>query len=370
MKWNTLSEIHYILQTVLLAVAAFIWYNNLFFMSINRKTVFESYVILIVMIAITVVINVFFTIRWRRNIASEITAVLIPFGLYSYITYGTYMPKIYKVIVLVVTGLCVIAVVFIFVAVVRARAKRRRKCMKAKLTYLSVRFIGAVASVSFMICIFCRIYIRGGLLLPEQNAVSTYGGEYTIAGNMDTILLLQEEEWKELSLDERMDVLQCICNIESNYLGLTREIHIYTSKLDDHVMGYYNDFTSSIQISIDLLESGDPSEILDTVCHEMFHAAQHRYVEIYEGLDDESKKSYFLYNASVYADEFKNYKSGRESEDISAIVEYYGQRCEYDARSYAKESVEDYYQRIGEYLKQNEESKNILNDSTFYGESG
>ena len=149
-----------------------------------------------------------------------------------------------------------------------------------------------------------------------------------------------------------MDVLQCICNIEGNYLGLDRGVHIYASKLDDNLLGYYNDSASSIQISIDLVESGDPYETLDCVCHEMFHAGQARYVEIYEGLDDEAKRSYFLYNASVYAEEFRDYKNARMSDDVSDYLEYYGQWCEQDAREYAYKAVLDYYERIDEYLEQ------------------
>ena len=56
----------------------------------------------------------------------------------------------------------------------------------------------------------------------------------------------------------------------------------------------------------------------------MFHAGQARYVEIYEGLDDEAKRSYFLYNASVYAEEFHDYKNARMSDDVSDYLEYYG----------------------------------------------
>ena len=358
MRKNTLSKRNYVLETVFWAVIAFIWYNNLFFTNISGRTVLESNVILIAMIAFAVLANSVFTLRWRRNTASAVTSVLTPFGVYSYITYEKYMPKAYKVIVLVGIAVCAIAAFWIVLSRIQTKTKKRRIVTKAKMTYLTVRFVGAAVSVSFITCLFCRTYVGGALLSAGESATSTYGDEYTIAENMDTVLLLQEDEWKKLSLEERLDVLQCICNIEGNYLGLNRKIHIYASKLDEQVMGDYNDSASSIQISVELLESGDPYETLDTVCHEMFHAAQHRYVEIYKGLDDSSKNSYFLYNASVYAEEFQNYKSGRKSSDVSEFLDYYGQWCEHDARSYAQDAVVDYYKRIAEYLGQSEEAGN------------
>lgn len=352
MKQNTLNKREYVLETLFWAIIAYIWYNNLLFINIDGKTVLESNVLLIVMIGSAIFINCLSTMRWRRNTSSAITTIIIPFGLYAYITYGKYMPRIYKFIVLVAIGIGVLATVCIIAVRVQVRTKKRRIFIKARMLYLILRLVGAVASISFIICLFCRIFIGGALLSSSESATETYGDEFTIAENIDTVLLLQEDEWKRLSLDERMDVLQCICNIEGNYLGLSKGIHIYASELDEYILGYYNNSASTIQISIDLLEVGDPYETLDTVCHEMFHAAQHRYVEIYEGLDDSSKNSYFLYNASVYVDEFKNYKSGRKTDDI---YEYYGQMCERDARSYAAMSVADYYQKISEYLDQNKQ---------------
>ncbi|WP_146204747.1 hypothetical protein [Butyrivibrio fibrisolvens] len=128
------------------------------------------------------------------------------------------------------------------------------------------------------------------------------------------------------------------------------EIGNGNDSLIHHVIEY--DSASSIQISIDLVESGDPYETLDCVCHEMYHAGQARYVEIFESLDEDAQRSYFLHDASVYADEFNNYKNAIMADDESDYLEYYGQWCEQDAREYAYKSVLDYYSRINEYLEQ------------------
>lgn len=356
MKRNTLCRRDYVLETIFWGIIAFIWYQNLFFINIPRKTVLESNLILIAIVAVSVTANLVFTIRWSRNSVSAITATLLPFGAYTYITYAKYMAKTYRIVLWVAIGICVLAALYIAVVKMNARTKRRLVFRKLRMTYSAVRFVGAVASITLIICLFCRSYIGGSLITPDEKAASSYGEQYTIATNIDTVLLLQEEEWEKLNLDERMDVLQCICNIEGNYLGLDRGVHIYVSKLDDNLLGYYNYSASTIQISIDLVESGDPYETLDCVCREIFHAGQARYVEIYEGLDDEAKRSYFLYNATVYAEEFRDYKNARMSDDVSDYLEYHGQWRERDAREYAYKAVLAYYDRINEYLEQHDDS--------------
>lgn len=353
MKRNTLSTRDYVIETLFWTIIAFVWYQNLFFTNIEGKTVGGSNAILIVMVALAIAVNMVLTISWNRTTGSAITSVIIPYGVYAYITYIKYISKAYRIIAWVAVGICVLTMIYILAVKFHAKSKRKRILRKAKMAYSTFRFIGAAASVSLIVCLFCNVYVGGALISPDAKPTSSYGEEYTIAANMDTVLLLQEEEWNNLSLEERMDVLQCICNIEGRYLGLNREIHIYASKMDENLLGYYNDSASSIQISIDLVESGNPYETLDTVCHEMYHAGQARYVEIFESLDEDAQRSYFLYDASVYADEFHNYKNARMADDASDYLEYYGQWCEQDAREYAYEAVVDYYSRIDEYLEQN-----------------
>lgn len=342
----------YVIETLFWTIIAFIWYENLFFTNIDGKTIGESNVVLIVIIVLATAVNTLITISWNRTTASAITALLIPYGIYTYITYVDYMPIAYKFIAGVAIGLCVFATIYILSVKLHAKNKRQRALKKTRMAYSTFRFVGAAASISLIICLFCNVYLGGALLSPSEKPATTYGEEYTIASNMDTVLLLQENQWQELSLEERMDVLQIICNIEGNYLGLNHGIHIYASKLDEDVLGYYNDSASSIQISVDLLESGDPYSTLECVCHEMCHAGQARYVEIFEGLDDEAKKSYFLYDASIYAEEFHDYKNASTTDDASDYIEYYGQRCEQTARNYARAAVSEYYKKISEYLEQ------------------
>ena len=70
---------------------------------------------------------------------------------------------------------------------------------------------------------------------------------------MDTILLLQEDEWEKLSAQERLDVLQAVANIEQRYLGLPNELNVGVANLDADILGYYTDKTHEIIVSADSL---------------------------------------------------------------------------------------------------------------------
>ena len=144
MKRNTLCKRDYVLETVFWGIVAFIWYQNLFFINIPGKTVLESNLILIAMVAVSVTANLVFTIRWSRNTVSVITATLLPYGTYAYITYAKYMAKTYRIVLWAAVGICVLAALYIAVVKINARTKSRLVFRKVRMTYSAVRFVGAI----------------------------------------------------------------------------------------------------------------------------------------------------------------------------------------------------------------------------------
>lgn len=113
MKRNTLCRRDYVLETVFWGIIAFIWYQNLFFINIPGKTVPESNLILIAMVGVSITVNLVFTIRWSRNTVSAITATLLPYGAYAYITYAKYMAKTYRIVLWAAIGICVLTALYI-----------------------------------------------------------------------------------------------------------------------------------------------------------------------------------------------------------------------------------------------------------------
>jgi hypothetical protein len=234
-------------------------------------------------------------------------------------------------------------------AKVNSTNRRKIRLIRKRRSVIAARTIGAITSAVIIGCIFGRSYIGGALISSQECTTSTYGDECTIANNIDTVLLLKPENWDKVSTaQERLDILQCVVNIERNYLGLNKEVRIYSKILEEGVLGYYSECESAVYISAKHLMKDTVYEVLDTVGHEMYHAAEHRYVEIYNSLSPEDQVSYFFNDASVYAEEFSNYVSGKDD-----FVTYYGQKCEKDARSYGRSAVADYYSRISELTGDN-----------------
>lgn len=105
--------------------------------------------------------------------------------------------------------------------------------------------------------------------------------------------------WPELTIDEKMDVLQTICRIECRYLGMRDSAPaLELAYLEEGLLGQYNHETDKITLSYNYITpTGD------------------------------SRLSYYL---------------------------YYSQRLERDAEKYGNEAVNDYYEQIQEYLGKSE----------------
>ncbi len=349
MKQNTLSIKDYIFELSLWTLVAYVWYNTLLFVNLKGKTVLESHGILIAIILIIYVTNMFVTFKWEKNYFSILTSLVIPFGIYTFIAYNWWMTFCYKIIICIALGIGCLFVGMIVVSKVGGRTKKKRIRTKLRLTYLGVRVISAVISVCLMVCLGVRLLV-GGKALGHSEQMSTHcEEECTIANNIETVLLLRDEEWIKLSLENRLEVLKCICDIERHYLGITEEIPVYASILEEHVLGCFSVSSNAIYISENVLKEDDASHALAVLTHEAFHAAEWEYVQIYRRLDDNAKNNYFFYSASLYSDEFSNYIKSKES-----YTDYFEQTLERDARSYSKRAVAEYYQRINDYICENE----------------
>lgn len=349
MKKNTLSGKEYLWNYLLWGVISYIWYQNLFFTNIEGMTVFQSNLILIGSMVIGFIINTVLSVQWSRNTFSIITSMLIPFGIYTFITYNPYLSNLYKPL-LIIAGIALVSgIVAAVFTKVNSTNRRRIRMIRNCRSVIAARTVGAITSAVIIGCIFGRVYIGGALISSQECSTSTYGDEYTIANNIDTVLLLKPENWdKVTNAQERLDILQCVVNIEGNHLGLNKEVHIYSKILGEGVLGYYSERESAVYISVEHLMKDSIYDVLDTVGHEMYHAAEHRYVEIYNNLSPEDQDSYFFYDASIYVEEFSNYVSSKDD-----FITYYGQKCEKDARSYGKSAVGDYYSRISELTGDN-----------------
>lgn len=181
---------------------------------------------------------------------------------------------------------------------------------------------------------------------PEEVSV-TYGDEYSFAENVDTMLKLQEDEWKYLPEEERLEVLQCVAYCEARYLGIWTPLTVKVEKMDDQIGGYYSEAEHAIYVNRDCFLNNSAMDSVETICHESYHAYSYRLVELYLNADEKTRQLLIFDDIKQYAEEFSAYTSLEED-----LYTYYQQKCEKDAYSYGRQSAREYYQMIEQYLEE------------------
>ena len=200
--------------------------------------------------------------------------------------------------------------------------------------------------------IFLVLYylmLGGAIATPNTKAEVSNVDNQQITNFVEDFLSLQEEIWVDLSVTERLNVLQKVANYEVSYLGLPHELNVTAELLDEGTLGCYIDSIHSININVDFLSEGNAHEILETLAHEVYHAYQRRLVDLYNSTDEQYKNMMLLHRASVYREEFESYVDGDED-----YIDYLFQVVEIDSDAYALATVDSIYKEIDEYLTSEE----------------
>lgn len=345
---STMGLGEYLFDCLFYMVISAVWYQNILFRCLPGRTYTESKIILCVMISLSILTCAFALNRYIRTGWRVATAIGIPFGLYTVFTYsrtvGVWMP-----IVLALAGTLTVAFsIYILTRKIRSRRKSKviihrihRSCVVCQ-SILTVALLVIMGSIGIH-----GIFGVNILNLSVSATVSEQNSSQTINNNIDTILLLQEDEWKKLSTQKKLDTLQTVANIEAHYLGIPNELNVGTANLKGGTLACYNDNTHTISIDIDHLENDSAYEILNSCCHEAYHSYQYRLVDAYNTTDENIKGLRVYKSAALYEQEFDNYSDGEYD-----FCSYYEQHCEIDARDYAEDAVCDYYNRISDYLNE------------------
>lgn len=349
MSRNTMEYMEYILTTLFWYVIGCIWYRNLLFTSLRGFSKTESYIVAASLLVGGFLINFVITRKYDRTFLSIISTFFVGLGIYTYIVYAEYL----TFFVYVAIGAGVVSLIYLLVLFCRKvkKTKDKKKIWGARIRcgYLGMRNIVACAGLLLMVSVVVKTIFFGGLITTHQvKGTSVYGEECLLANNIGDFLKLQPEEWDKLDLKERVKICQVLANCEGRYLGLNKKVTVTSSKTEPRVLGFYNDENHRITISVDHLKNSPVREVVETVCHEIHHAAVHQYKEVYDGLAPEDKNLIFLMDAAEYAWEIDNYTSGTSGN----LEGYYSQKLEQMARSYSVTSAQQIYDRIDEYLEE------------------
>lgn len=184
----------------------------------------------------------------------------------------------------------------------------------------------------------------------------TYGDEYRLSNNLDTIKYIRNDElFQTLDYEHKCDVIEAVLRCEGRYLGLS-QFDIVFEELPDTTKGQYNHASRTIVINAKMVRNGDmpggtSEEILETCLHEAYHCYQHMLAEVYVDLAPEQRNLLVFHNLGV-ADWVENMCDyNYASDDVSDTIEYMYQPLEMDARAYAEKSVIEYYVAIDGLLE-------------------
>lgn len=199
----------------------------------------------------------------------------------------------------------------------------------------------------FVICL-CVVYVAVHFL---GVSVYTYSSNKTENYDIQSIESfnsvrdsLQSEKWETYSNQEKLDILQVICDYEcKNSLGCDSPKVVAGHPERDTIYGSYSSQTKTITISVDHLANDPAEDVLDTLLHEARHAYQHAAVNalnaIEKDLSEEAKALSCFKTIKAYRDNFENYISGSKD-----YYSYYDQDVESDSRSWAEWRVmSEYY---------------------------
>lgn len=215
--------------------------------------------------------------------------------------------------------------------------------------------------ILFSIIVIVMIGITFGTIKSLHNAKNGYViyEEYinrnpgdSLDENIETISKL--EIWNELNEDEKNKVLYAILRVENRYLGISNMPKVGICELDSY--SGYDDDENRIYISRDIYENPeDPYIILECMAHEMFHCYQHDLIELYSKLYSDKayqeKKNLLLFSSSiVYGKEILEYENGYKD-----LEKYRTQELEIDAYQYSMDTVNEYRERVAEYLNKKNE---------------
>ena len=91
---NTMKPREYIFDNLFWAITAMIWYRNIIFVSLPGIPVVWSKCILWFAVFTFVALGCVLTFEKRRNNVSIIVNILLPYELYTVLTYYVYIPKL------------------------------------------------------------------------------------------------------------------------------------------------------------------------------------------------------------------------------------------------------------------------------------
>lgn len=298
---NTMRKFQYVWQHLFWGALMIVNYKNLLFCNVFVWPYFSSLALLIGLVLASSITGMALTWEARRNYVSLTVSLAIGIGTYLIISYWEVVP-VFICILLVTLGIGILGC--LVVAIVGYGDAVKSKEVSTKLpNYVrhNVQNCRNVIGAIFAVILLCLMGLRM-LQVPIFRTKSSIDAkipqssayEDAMDSNIETICLLREDVWADISVEERINVLQVVADIEAIHLDIPSIPVSADIIVDAGTLAYYRPSEKRITLSKDYLANCLGHSALDNILHEMYHAYQHATIELYESLDEENKKTCFV----------------------------------------------------------------------------
>lgn len=338
---NKYSKPQYIMYSFIVFFIACFWFRGCFIREIwhfDMKDTIEC--IFYPVFFISFLINIAVTEERQRN-AGSLLNVMIPCEIMAVLCYFDDA----KYVVLVSAILFLFSSIAFAVWVLSNKIKTKDEKRRRRIILNRLKYSLSMSKYSFIVSFFILLIIAFSYnyITPvteaykfEKYQSSEEVQLLTMEHQYKTLEPLQDEKiWSELDTEQRKEILEIVLKMEIDHLGLPHMVSLEVAENENkNRYGEYSDRDKKITLyNIDNMTG---EKALQSLLHEVFHSAEHRFVDVYlQHIPEEYKDLYFFKDAWIYSEEFLDYKT--TSDDIQSYILYATQYCERHADDYAEE---------------------------------
>ena len=341
-----------LISRLFLACMSLLCYHLTLFRPLPLQPRFRSTLILCTFLTLSMIIGHILTNTHERTSFNVVITLLLPYELYTVFAYWAYF-RHFRILLYIILFLPFLGSGLFFSCIpVHPRRSHSHSHVlfspRLRKSLLVIRAIFTICGV-LLIVLALILDINGGIPSTGSDKLSLvpHADSNIINENLDVLINLSEAHWDNLSLQEKLNVLQTVANIEKQRLGIPHDLLVTAQLLDDSMAGCYNHRNKTITIALSVLDrsfsESTPSHALEIITHECHHAYTHTLIELYESSASQYQSLSCFDAVREYKQEYSNYKNGSEGADF---YDYYSQRVEIDARTYAQKATQEYIEAI------------------------
>ena len=260
---NSMTKGAYIFENVFWSILAVFWYKRVLFTNIFDYDDDTSKWILYFTVGVFVIIGILLTYKHRRNNVNVFINVISPFVVFSAFAYMTYL----KPFIIVLSVIAVISSL-VYVGMTKwysysASCRKQKHFSVTRFSILGSRTI--VTSCLMLLVAYLVLSTVTGVQLfrpgseKAKNDVPSFAEYYE--SNADIFDKFEQHTWVTLSANEKLDVLQVLCNAEKAKLGVKDPIYIKSKAFRSNLLGEFIPAENSILINAKHLEECLPAYI-------------------------------------------------------------------------------------------------------------